>query len=121
MVLLYQATAEALLCTLRAHAQGGESLEEVHQHRARLAELDDALAQLGWCPDQPTGSLELRASSDVLHDAAYGALIDAGERLATACSSAWRAELSVESVADVAKQVTGFSQLLRSIDGGLAC
>jgi hypothetical protein len=116
LILLYQATAEALHCSLRAQSQQRGSLEEVHQHRARLAELDQMLGQLGWSPGPTPHNLKLSAAGELLHDAVYGALIDAGERLATTCSSSWRGELTTESVRVAAQEVVALERLLHHIE-----
>ena len=92
VLLLYEATAESLHLSLRAHSQGRGSARESHEHRMRLAELDGLLTQLG----PPSGSRQLSAPAELLHDALYGALIDAGERLAVTASSAWRGEQLLE-------------------------
>ena len=81
VLLLYQATAESLELSLRAHSEGRGSLEEVGAHRARLAQLDELAGSLGSRAGSP-GSRQLSAPAELLHDAFYGALIDAGERLA---------------------------------------
>jgi hypothetical protein len=115
VVLLYQATAEALHHALRAHGEGG-SLGEVDRHRARLADLEAMLEQLGWAPGPARGDLELNAPPEVLHDAVYGALIDAGERLAAACSSSWSGRPETEDVHALATQVIALDRLLRRIE-----
>jgi hypothetical protein len=48
VLLLYEATAESLHLSLRAHSEGRGSPRELHDHRVRLAQLDDLLRQLGW-------------------------------------------------------------------------
>jgi hypothetical protein len=115
VLLLYQATAEALHFALRAHGERHESLSEVHDHRARLAQLDAMLERLGWSGGPARQGLELSAPGDVLHDALYGALIDAGERLATACSRSWRGEAGPESVRVAAEEVIALDRLLRRV------
>jgi hypothetical protein len=92
VVLLYQAAAEALHFSVRAHLEDVEPREEVASCRERLTALDGMLAQLGWWSGEtPAGQVRVSAASDVLHDALYGALIDAGERLAAACGDGWEA------------------------------
>jgi hypothetical protein len=107
VVLLYGSSAEALHHALRSHAEHRERRDEVARCRARLADLDELLARLGWW-DDPGGApcdlagalacdlagalpcdVALSAPRDVLHDVLYGALIDAGERLARACGEGW--------------------------------
>jgi hypothetical protein len=115
-VLLYGATAEALHLSLRAHTQRGEPVEEVHEHRARLAELDALLERLGWQRRaHPDGPLEVTAPRDILHDSLYGALIDAGERLAAACDGAWRGEAGLDRVRDAATEVIALDRLLSAL------
>lgn len=126
VVLLYGATAEALHLALRAHTQGDESLEEVHEHRARLAELDALLGRLGWWQPGREGAagsgaavgadLEVGAPREILHDALYGALIDAGERLAVACDGAWRGEDSLDTVRAAATEVIALDRLLGGLE-----
>jgi hypothetical protein len=124
VLLLYQATAESLQLSLRAHAEGRGSLEEVGEHRARLGELDKLAGSLGWAPGAapggqpttPSGSRQVSAPADLLHDAFYGALIDAGERLAITASSAWRGELPLERVQQAAAEVLALHRLLRLLE-----
>lgn len=116
VVLLYQAAVEALHFVLRAHADRGAPLDEVQRQRARVAQLDDLLRQLGW-PSEPApegggGGLELSAPRDLLHDVLYGALIDAGERLAAACGESWRADAGLEAVRAAAVEVIALDRLL---------
>jgi len=112
--LLFQATAEAMHFALRA-APGRSGLEEVQAHRARLLALGELLDRLGWAGEPAPGSLELSAPGDVLRDALHGALIDAGERLAGACSERWDGEGGVESVRAAATEVIGLDRLLARI------
>jgi hypothetical protein len=130
VLLLYQATAESLQLSLRAHAEGRGSLEEVAAHRARLAELDALAASLGWRAGRPgrpaaapPGRRRLSASAELLHDAFYGALIDAGERLSTTVDRAWRGELPLKRVQEAAAEVLALHRLLRLLElraGGAA-
>jgi hypothetical protein len=78
VLLLYQATAESLHQALRARPEGESDTAEAHSHRARIDELDELARALG----AEGGDVVLTASRDLLHDTLYGALIDAGERLA---------------------------------------
>ena len=112
VLLLYEATAESLHLALRAHSEGRGSPRELHDHRARLAQLDDLLTQLG----PPAGSRLVRAPAELLHDALYGALIDAGERLAVTASSSWRGEVPLERVQDAAAEVLALHRLLRLLE-----
>ncbi len=112
VLLLYQATAESLQLSLRAHSEGRGSLEQVGPHRERLAQLDELVGSLGWA----TGGRKLSAPAELLHDAFYGALIDAGERLAVTASSSWRGELPLERVQEAAAEVLALHRLLRLLE-----
>ncbi len=124
VLLLYEATAESLHLSLRAHSEGRGSLEEVRAHRARLAQLDALAGSLGWeggsglggRSTAPSGPRQLSAPVALLHDAFYGALIDAGERMAVTTDRAWRAELPLEHVQHAAAEVLALHQLLRLIE-----
>jgi hypothetical protein len=120
-VLLYQATAESLHLSLRGLLERRGSLEEIREHRARLARLDALLNQLGWSEPAEPRPVTLTAPREVLHDVVYGALLDAGERLAEAYSSSWRGEVDVTSVRALAGEVIALDRLLRRVqaDGGL--
>jgi Arc/MetJ family transcription regulator len=109
MLLLYEATAESLHLALRARA-----LDEVRLHRRRLEELDELVRALE--PDEQ--ATELSATRDIVHDALYGALIDAGERLAEASNQAWRGELPLERVQAAAEEVLAVDALLRGLGAG---
>ena len=112
VLLLYEATAESLHLSLRAHSEGRGSPSEPDEHRVRLAQLDELLAQLGW----RATSRQLSAPADLLHDAFYGALIDAGERLAVTASSSWRGELPLQRVQEAAAEVLALHRLLRLLE-----
>jgi hypothetical protein len=112
VLLLYQATAESLHAALRGRP-GVEALEEVHAHRARLDELDELVRALH---DDGSGAT-LRAPRDLVHDVLYGALIDAGERLAETSNRCWRGELPLERVQQGAEEVLALDALLRGLDG----
>jgi hypothetical protein len=122
VLLLYQATAESLQLSLRAHAEGRGSLEDVAAQRARLAALDELAASLGGGaapagpPPPPSGSRQLSAPAEMLHDAFYGALLDAGERLAQTVDRAWRGELPLERVQEAAAEVLALHRLLRLLE-----
>jgi hypothetical protein len=120
VVLLYRATAEALQLSLDAHSRGGEPAREVGRHRARLEQLGRMLDRLGW-PGEPleaASPVELRGPREVVHDALHGALIDAGERLAVACSATWHSEASEASVRELAAQVIALDGLVRELEAG---
>src|SRR5215210_5385526 len=82
VLLLYQATAESLHQALRTRAEGEPETDEVHSHRTRIDELDELARAL----PSDEAAVTLTASRDLLHDVLYGALIDAGERLADTSS-----------------------------------
>jgi len=107
VLLLYEATAESLHLALKARALG-----EVRLHRRRLDELDEVVRALE--PDAQ--ATELSATRELIHDALYGALIDAGERLADASNRSWRGELPLERVQAAAEEVLAIDSLLRGLD-----
>jgi hypothetical protein len=117
VVLLYEATAESLHLALKAHSEGRGSPGELREHRVRLAQLDGLLTQLGWpAGGEPSRGLELSGPEELLHDALYGTLIDAGERLAVTTTSAWRGELPLERVQEAAAEVLALHRLLRRLE-----
>jgi hypothetical protein len=113
VLLLYQATSESLHQALMARSDEEPSAGEAHLHRLRVDELDDLVRLLGGA----AGDVELNASRDLLHDVLYGALIDAGERLAETSNRAWRGELPLERVQAEAEEVLALDALLRGLDG----
>jgi hypothetical protein len=60
--------------------------------------------------------VELSGPAELLHDALYGTLIDAGERLAVTATSAWRGELPLERVQEAAAEVLALHRLLRRLE-----
>lgn len=115
VLLLYRAAVEALHLAFGAR---GEALEEGRAQRERLNELDALLEQVGWPGDPVPSVLELRGRADLLRDAVYGALIDAGERLAVACAGGWRGESSAGGVRAAAREVIELDRLLRELERG---
>ena len=112
VLLLYQATAESLHLALKARESGDDAVEEVHHHRARLDALDDLVRRL-----EPEGrGARLSGPRDLLHDVLYGALIDAGERLAETSNRCWRGELPLDRVQERAEEVLAVDALLRELD-----
>jgi len=111
VLLLYQATAESLHRALRARAAGEAEVAEAHAHRARLDELDDLVRRLSG----EEREVELSAERDLLHDTLYGALIDAGERLAETSNRCWRGELPLERIQEAAEEVLALDALLRAL------
>jgi hypothetical protein len=117
VVLLYHSTAEALHFSLRSHVEHGEPRDEAARCRARLAELDAMLVRLGWWGEAPpaVGDVELNAPREVLHDALYGTLIEAGERLAAACGEGWRDRECPDEVRAAAMEVIALDSLLEEV------
>jgi hypothetical protein len=113
VVLLYDSTAEALHLSLRAHLERGEPRDDAAQCRARLADLDALLVRLGWWEGAArAGEVELSGPRDVLHDALYGTLIEAGERLAAACGDGRRDDADTDDVRVAAMEVIALDRLL---------
>jgi Arc/MetJ-type ribon-helix-helix transcriptional regulator len=119
VLLLYQATAESLHHALRARGKGEgagaereAALDEPHLHRLRLDELDDIARRL----ESDERATQLSAPRDLLHDILYGALLDAGERLAEASNRCWRGELPLDRVQELAEEVLALDALLRELD-----
>jgi hypothetical protein len=106
VLLLLQATAESLHQALRSGDDG-----EAHSHRVRIDELDSLAMTLGMEGEAVT----LTAPRDLLHDALYGALIDAGERLADISGRGWRGELPAERIQEAAAEVLGLHSLLSEL------
>jgi hypothetical protein len=109
VLLLYRAALEALHGALRDD-------EEVVAQRERVRQLDALLDQLGW-PGPPGDEARLLTGpADLLGDAFHGALIDAGERLAVACTASWRGEAGEDSVRAAAREVIELDRLLRELE-----
>jgi hypothetical protein len=115
VLLLYRATVEALHLAFGAQGDPGE-LGEARAQRERLRELDVLLEQVGWPGDPLPPVVVLRGRAGLLRDAVYGALIDAGERLAVACASGWRGEASTGGVRSAAREVIELDRLLRELE-----
>jgi hypothetical protein len=115
VALLYHSTVEALHFALRSHLEQGEPRDETALCRARLAELDALLVRLGWWGEALDGDVELSAPREILHDALYGTLIEAGERLATACGDGWRDGTCPETVRTAAMEVIALDGLLTEV------
>jgi hypothetical protein len=113
--LLYESTAEALHLAVR---EAGP-IDEVHRHRERLGHLETLLEALGWsaaaAPEALDDRLELCGPREVLRDAVYGALIDAGERLAEACNGCWRGAVEPDVVRRAAAEVIALDRLLARV------
>jgi hypothetical protein len=107
VLMLYEMSAESLHLALKHRA-----LEEARLHQVRVDDLDDLVRQLRGM-ELP---LELAAPRDLLHDALYGALIDAGERLAETSNRCWRGELPADRVQEAAEEVLALDALLRGLD-----
>jgi hypothetical protein len=109
VLLLYRAALEALHGALRDD-------EEVVTQRGRVRQLDALLDQLGWPGPPRTEARRLTGPADLLGDALHGALIDAGERLAVACTASWRGEAGEDSVRAAAREVIELDRLLRELE-----
>jgi hypothetical protein len=107
VLMLYEVSAESLHLALKHRA-----LAEARLHQARVDELDDLVRQLRGT-ERPLG---LAAPRDLLHDTLYGALIDAGERLAETSNRCWRGELPAGRVQEAAEEVLALDALLRGLD-----
>ena len=112
VLLLYQATAESLHQALRARAEGEGDTAEAHSHRARIDELDELARALAVT----RGPVELSAPRDLLHDVLYGALIDAGERLAALSGRGWRGDVPAERIQEAAGEVLSLHALLGGLE-----
>jgi len=112
VLLLYQATAESLHQALRARAEGEADPGEAHSHRARIDELDELARVLAVT----RGPVELSAPRDLLHDVLYGALIDAGERLAALSGRGWRGDVPAERIQEAAGEVLSLHALLGGLE-----
>jgi ubiquinone biosynthesis protein UbiJ len=108
VLLLLQATAESLHQALEARVEGDAELEEAHSHRRRIDELDDLARELAG----DERAVRLSASRDLLHDMLYGALLDAGERLADASGRSWRGELPAARIEAAAEEVLALHRML---------
>jgi hypothetical protein len=115
-LLLCGATAEALHLTIRSHTEGSIEDDEIRDHRARLADLDSLLKQLDAGAERAAEPTAVQCARDVVRDAVYGALIDAGERVAVACDASWRGA-SIDMVLGLANELTALEAVLRQIDG----
>jgi hypothetical protein len=116
VALLYHSTVEALHFSLRSHIERGEPRDEAALCRARLADLDALLVRLGWWGEAAPGDdVELSAPREVLHDALYGTLIEAGERLAAACGDGWRDGACPDAVRAAAMEVIVLDGLLAEL------
>jgi hypothetical protein len=117
VLLLYQATAESLHQALRARAQGEAGTAEAHSHRVRIDELDELARRLAM----GRGAVTVTASRDLVHDVLYGALIDAGERLAALSSQGWRGEVPAERIQEAAGEVLSLHALLGGLESESPC
>ena len=115
VLMQYRAAVEALHLAFGGEGGAGASPEDVRRGRARLRQLDALLDQLGWAESPAPQAVAVAAEAEVLRDALYGSLIDAGERLAVACEGSWRGEASAESIRSAAGEVIALDRLLRQI------
>jgi hypothetical protein len=115
VVLQYRATVEALHLAL---GEPGAEVEPARRERARLAQLDALLGQLGRPGERAATGVALSGPAELLRDALHGSLIDAGERLAVACEAGWRGESTPEGIRSIAKEVIALDRLLRELERG---
>jgi hypothetical protein len=109
VLMLYEMSAESLHLALKDRA-----VEEARRHQGRVDDLEDLTRQL----DRVSGPVRVAAPRDLVHDVLYGALVDAGERLAATSNRCWRGELPLDRVQEVAEEVLALDSLLRELDGG---
>ena len=112
VLMLYEVSAESLHLALKHRA-----LAEARLHQARVDELDDLVRQLRGT-ERPLG---LTAPRDLLHDTLYGALIDAGERLAALSGQGWRGEVPADRIQEAAGEVLSFHSLLGRLESDSPC
>jgi hypothetical protein len=117
VLLLYQATAESLHQVLRARGEGETDTAEAHAHRSRIDELDELARTLA----AGDGAVLVTASRDLLHDTLYGALIDAGERLAGLSGRGWRGDAPAERIQEAAGEVLSLHALLGGLESDSPC
>jgi hypothetical protein len=110
VLLLFEATAEALHLTLSTLSLDPEAVTEVRQHFMRLSQLAEVLDQVGWGAVRGSGDVEIEASPEVLHDALLGSLLDAGEALATDIQG------EAEGVRRLAEDVVSLDRILKHVD-----
>jgi hypothetical protein len=90
VLLLYPGHGRVAPPGARARAEGeAGTASEAHAHRVRIDVLDELARALAAGPVP----VRLTASRDLLHDMLYGALIDAGERLAALSGRGWRGDV----------------------------
>jgi hypothetical protein len=87
--------ADALHHALSSYLDGTLSEGELHEHRRRLDECEDALDAIGWARGQRLEGVQLTGPPALLGDALTAAVLDAAEAVATTCQryGAGRAEL----------------------------
>jgi hypothetical protein len=110
VVLLLDASAESLHLTLSALEGDPRAIEEARLHLRRLGELGALLDQIGWSEARQARHVEVESSWEVLHDAALGTLLDAGETLAA------DVEAEPASAREQAEDVLALDRLLKRID-----
>lgn len=103
--LLIGVTAEALSWTSRAPGSDGEA-----EHRQRLRDLAELLVRLA--PDG-TGELLIEGEADVVHDAAHGALLDAGERVAASVNGS---VVEAAEVRGTTEEIVALERLMRRVE-----
>ena len=68
-----------------------------------------------WGEAAAEGDVVLSGPRDVLHDALYGTLIEAGERLAAACGEGWPDGTCPSTVRSAAMEVIALDVLLAEV------
>jgi hypothetical protein len=116
LLLLYGVSAATLHLTVRAHLDDRAWLAELSDAKHRLAQLGEALDQLGWTDDRAASTCHLTVSRDVLRDATKGALLDAKERLTSLRNSAQEGEPRAGEVRRLMTEVSDLGQLFDLVE-----
>lgn len=110
VLLLFEATAEALHFTLGAVGRDSAAIHEARQHSTRLNELAGLLDQLEWTNEADPRPARVEAPADVLRDAVLGTLLDAGESLASDL------HYGAGGVRALARDVVALDEVLREVE-----
>jgi hypothetical protein len=90
----YAGIADALHHAAGDHVDSHDHEETLRGHRRELADLEDALDQVGWrYEDVATGGVEITAHPEVLSDVLHHAVLDALDAFGEACSGYWRGRI----------------------------
>ena len=114
----YTATAEALHEAVNRQLEAGEAMDDVLGLRVELADLDEALEQLGLASVPAGDTVEITAHPEVLSDAVHGALTDGIEQLRSACADLWRGSGTADAARYALTTVAERLELLVSIQDG---